>query len=206
MDKVSKRSNVRRKKSKGQKIDPEVFHAFMANYKRHAKRIFDWAYRILQDRQDAEDTLQEVCIAVQKHASQFRGQSQLSTWLYRVTFNAALQRLRRRKRHAALLPSCFTRNGRHVTPVVDWSSLSSVEDSTYRSELRHALVAALENLKPVDRCVVCLSEGEKFTDREIAQLLGLTLASVKSRLHRARLALRAELTVKLGFSSVLRFV
>jgi DNA-directed RNA polymerase specialized sigma24 family protein len=64
----------------------------------HSKRIADWANKLLQDRAEAEDTAQEVFLLVQKHAGQFRGQSHFSTWLYRITINAALQKLRRRER------------------------------------------------------------------------------------------------------------
>lgn len=183
--------------------EPQVFKAFIEDYPVYSRRIFECAFRILRDRSDAEDTVQEVCMTVQKHADQFHGHSQFATWLYRITFNAALQCLRQRRRQmklgTALQP--FTAEGRHAAPVVDWSRSNVLEDAAYQHELRRAIRRALDKLNPLDRRVVFLSDGEDRSDGEIAQLLGLTISAVKSRLHRARLVLRAELTKRLGKSA-----
>lgn len=203
-------SNVRRPKKNcqvksAQLAGAPIFQSFIADYHIHSKRIFECAYRVLQDHADAEDAVQEVFLRVQKHADQFSGKSQLSTWLYRIAFNVALECLRRRRRHKecgdAVLERRPTRERRRTEAAVDWLHVSDVEGDVYRGELRCAVKATLDHLRPMDRRVVYLSEAEDRSDREIAQLLGLTVSAVKTRLYRSRIALRAELASKVGYVS-----
>lgn len=169
----------------------------------YSKRVFRLAYRLLGNREEAEDAVQEVFLAVFQKAHTFRGNSQFSTWLHRLTVNAALCRLRRQKRRREVsyedfLPQ-FQEDGHHeVRPVVDWSH--EVEERSRNEELQQILRKALDQLKPVDKAVVVLSDIEGFSDREIAKSVGLTKSAVKTRLHRARLFLRGDLAVHLGYS------
>jgi len=138
-----------------------------------------------------------------KKIKTFRGNAQLSTWLYRLTVNAALGKLRRDKRnketaYEEYLPK-FQEDGHHlVRPVVDWSD--NLDEKYAKRELQELLKEALDELKPVDKAVVVLSDLEGLSDREIAGTLNLTVSAVKTRLHRARLFLRGNLAVHFGYS------
>ncbi len=134
----------------------------------------------------------------------FQGNSQFSTWLYRLTVNAALGRIRRSKKNQQVeyeeyLPK-FQKDGHHqVRPVVDWSD--SLDEKYSQKETRALLTQALDQLKPVDKSVVILSDVEGLSDKEIAETLNLTVSAVKTRLHRARLFLRGRLAVHFGHSA-----
>ena len=142
-------------------------------------------------------------LTLYEKASTFRGDAALTTWLYRLTANAALGRLRHRKRHPEVsmddyLPQ-FRDDGHHlVRPVVDWSS--DLERGVASEELRQLLHQAIEELPPLDRAVLVLSDFEELSNRDIGDALGLSVPAVKSRLHRARLFLRGKLAVSLGHS------
>jgi RNA polymerase sigma-70 factor (ECF subfamily) len=178
--------------------------ALEAVFNLHGKRLYHVAQRILGDAADAEEIIQDVLWTVYRKANAFKGDAQLSTWLYRLTVNAALGRLRRSKKkteveYQEFLPK-FRNDGHHlVRPVVDWSD--TLEEKYARQELHQLLALALGQLKPVDRSVVVLSDLEGFSDKETAVTLGLTVAAVKTRLHRARLFLRGKIAVALGQSA-----
>lgn len=177
--------------------------AFDQLFDLYSKKTFQIAYRLLRDRDEAEDTVQEVFLTLIQKAHTFRGNSQFSTWLHRLTINAALARLRRLKRRKEVsyedfLPQ-FQEDGHHqVRPVVDWSR--EVEERSTSEDLQQILARALEQLKPVHKAVVVLSDLEGFSDQEIAKSLGVTKSTVKTRLHRARLFLRGHLALHLGYS------
>jgi RNA polymerase sigma-70 factor (ECF subfamily) len=178
--------------------------AFDRIFALHSKKVFHIAYRLLGNRDEAEDAVQEVFLTVFQKANTFRGQAQFSTWLYRLAVNAALSRLRREKRRKEIsyeefLPQ-FQTDGHHKTrPVVDWSS--EVDHRSGNEELKQLLRNAFDQLKPMDKAVVVLSDVEGFSDQDIARSLKLTVSAVKTRLHRARLFLRGRLAVHLGYSA-----
>jgi RNA polymerase sigma-70 factor (ECF subfamily) len=177
--------------------------AFDALFQRHFPTVYRQAVRLVGNQAEAEEVVQEVFLTLYEKAQTFRGQSAFSTWLYRITMNAALSRLRRRKHTEALplddyLPR-FREDGHHlVRPVVDWSN--ELEGRLAQAELSRLLQEALEQLQPVDKAVVMLSDVEGLSDREIGTTLGLTVSAVKARLHRSRLFLRGKLAVSLGYS------
>ena len=177
--------------------------AFDAIFRRYVNQVYRRALRLLGNEADAEDVVQEVFLTVHRKIKTFRGQSEFSTWLYRLTVNAALGKLRQRKRSKEVLyddylPK-FQKDGHHlVRPVVDWSE--EIDSHRDNRELQQLLKQALEQLKPVDKAVVVLSDLEGFLDREIAKTLGLSVAAVKTRLHRSRLFLRGKLAIHLGYS------
>jgi RNA polymerase sigma-70 factor (ECF subfamily) len=121
--------------------------------------------------------------------------------LYRLTVSAALGRIRKRKQQSkieyeAYLPK-FHSDARHwVRPVVDWSD--TLDEKYAEHEIAVLIGNALDQLKPIDKSVVVLSDMEGFADREIAAVLQLTVSAVKTRLHRARLFLRGKLAGQLG--------
>jgi len=171
----------------------------------YSAKLYNVALRILGgDAYDAEEVIQDVFLTAFRKANMFRGHSQFSTWLYRLTVNAALGRIRRSSKtkevaYADFLPK-FQEDGHHqARPVIDWSD--SLDDSCCRREVQQLISQALDLLKPVDKSVVILSDLEGMSDREIAKTLNLTVSAVKTRLHRARLFLRGKLAVHFGRSS-----
>lgn len=178
--------------------------ALEALFNLHSAKLYNVALRILSgDRAEAEEVVQDVFLTAFRKAQMFHGNSQFSTWLYRLTVNAALGRIRRSKKtqqvqYDEFLPK-FQRDGHHqVRPVVDWSN--SLDEKYRQQEVRDLLAQALDQLKPADKSVVILSDLEGLSDKEIAATLNLTVSAVKTRLHRARLFLRGKLAVHFGHS------
>jgi len=171
----------------------------------HSAKLYNVALRILGgDASDAEEVVQDVFLSAFRKAAMFQGHSQFSTWLYRLTVNAALGRIRRGKKHKEVayeefLPK-FQKDGYHqVRPVIDWSD--TLDEKYSQHETFTLLAQALNQLKPLDKSVVVLSDLEGLSDKEIAETLNLTVSAVKTRLHRARLFLRGKLAVHFGHSA-----
>ena len=178
--------------------------AFDKIFSLYSKKVFQIAYRLLNNREEAEDAVQEVFLTVFEKAKTFRGQSQFSTWLYRLAVNAALSRMRRQKRRKEIpyeefLPQ-FQKDGHHqIRPVMDWSK--EIPAGSEQLEVRRALKSAMDLLRPIDKAVLVLSDVEEFSDQEIGEAVGLSTSAVKTRLHRARLFLRGKLAVSLGYAA-----
>jgi len=167
---------------------------------RHAARIYRVAFGVTRNDADAEEVVQDVFRALFDKADTFEGRSSLSTWLYRVTTNKAL-RTRQRKRvklEVSLedqLPTFLEdghRAGDRSFLLADWSA--GAEDEVLSSETRALVHRAIDMLPSHYRVVVVLRDIEELSNEEIAEILGEGVASVKSRLHRARMALREQLT------------
>ena len=175
----------------------EIFNLYSA-------RLYNVAHRILGAVADTEEVIQDVFWTAFREAKTFQGTAQFSTWLYRLTVNAALGKIRRSKKtreveYEEYLPK-FQEDGHHlVRPVVDWSN--TLDEKYATAEMQQLLAEALNQLKPVDKSVVVLSDLDGMSDKEIAATLGLTVSAVKTRLHRARLFLRGKLAVRLGYSA-----
>jgi RNA polymerase sigma-70 factor (ECF subfamily) len=132
--------------------------------------------RILGDTQDLEDAVQDAFIAIFRSIRSFRGQSRLSTWMYRVCANVALQRLRRRKRSRLTA----------VAEPPDWASDRNPEvEAATREGIRH-VYRLLERLSPKRRLVLVLHEIEGLGALEIAHIVGSNPLTVRTRLHYAR--------------------
>ena len=180
--------------------DPDAFEDLYAQY---AQRLYRQAIRMLNNAHEAEEVLQEVLITVYKKIKTFRGAAAFATWLYRLTANAAITKLRKRKRNREVdledyLPE-FDENGHYkVRPIVDWSQ--NLEAKLMNDEAQQVLRGALDELPPTDKAVVVLSDLESVSNKEIAKILGLTVPAVKARLHRSRLFLRGKIAVQLGRS------
>ena len=174
--------------------DPTAAERLVATYGDRAYRL---AIRITGSRQDAEEAIQDAFWSVVRKIDTFRGDSGFGSWLYRIVANAAYGTLRRgygRRLDRSLdeaLP-VFDEQGRPPEPITDWSP--RVDDPSLQSELRTVLTAALDELPPEYRAVVVLRDVEGLSHREISEVLGITVASAKSRVHRARLFLRKRLT------------
>jgi len=185
---------VRRLKARDEQALEIIFNLYSA-------KLYNVAHRILGEVADSEEVVQDVFWTAYRKAQSFRGNSQLSTWLYRLTVNAALGKIRRSKKkkeveYEEYLPK-FQKDGHHVVrPVVDWSD--TLDERYANQEMQQLLKDTLDQLKPVDKSIIVLSDLEGMSDKEIALTVGLTVSAVKTRLHRARLFLRGKLAVHLG--------
>jgi RNA polymerase sigma-70 factor (ECF subfamily) len=208
---VSRPIESRRKRTSGkndsaliERLKAGEQEALEAIFNLYSAKLYNVAHRILGDIADTEEVIQDVFWTAYRKAKTFRGNSQFSTWLYRLTINAALGRVRRSKKNKEVeyeeyLPQ-FQEDGHHlVRPVVDWSN--TLDENYAKQELQQLLKEALDQLKPIDKSVVVLSDLQGMSDKEIAATLGVTVSAVKTRLHRARLFLRGKLAVQLGHSA-----
>lgn len=167
---------------------------------RHAARVFRVAYGITRNEADAEEVVQDVFLSLFEKIGAFEERAALGTWLYRVTTNAAL--LRRRGKRLELevsledqLPSFKDdghRAGERSFLLADWSA--SAEEEMLCGEIQDHVRRAIDMLPPHYRAVVMLRDIEELSNEEAAEILGEPVSSIKSRLHRARMALREQLT------------
>jgi RNA polymerase sigma-70 factor (ECF subfamily) len=154
--------------------------AFDALLRRHDARMRALAYRLMADRHRMDDALQEAYLKAYRALPRFRAGSDFGTWLYRITYNACIDEIRKRKRHPLSV----------VDPIDPTSGRPGPERTVSASEtVRHA-----HSGLPIDqRVTVVLVDGEGFDHREAAEILGVAPGTVASRLHRARTALRGIL-------------
>lgn len=160
----------------------------------YAPRMLSLARRMLRCEQDADDAVQDAFISIFRKAHTFSGASRLWTWLHRITINASLMRLRSMERHAAietLLPT-FLDDGHHVRCPTSWQDKDPLAHLS-KNETREAVRRTIELLPPAYREVLLLRDIEELDADEVATLLGITHGNVKTRLHRARQALRTLL-------------
>jgi RNA polymerase sigma-70 factor (ECF subfamily) len=173
--------------------------AFGALLRRHQGKVYRLAMNMTRSPQDAEEVTQDVFLAVYRKIGEFDGRAAFSTWLYRVASNAALMKLRGRRSEPHLSIEeegpAFAPDGHFARPVADWSELP--EDRLLSAERRRVLEQAIDALPPDYKAVVVLRDVEGLSNPEVAEVLGATVLAVKSRLHRARLALRERLAAYL---------
>jgi RNA polymerase sigma-70 factor (ECF subfamily) len=164
----------------------------------HSGRMLSVCRRILRDNEEAKDAVQEAFVSAFRALHSFEGASQLGTWLHRIAVNAALMRLRARKRRSEesiddLLPG-FTDDGLPRIQPVDWtpSALHLVEQRETRDVVRDCI----DRLPEIYRLVVLLRDIEQLDTAETAGVLGVSPSVVKVRLHRAHHALRGLLAIR----------
>ena len=160
----------------------------------YGAKIYQLAFRYLRNREDAEEVAQDVLLKVHQKIEAFRGDAALSSWIYRITFNAAMSRLREFKQHlpSAAEPATDEETGRPLRrDVVDWSPLA--DEETLRKEMRQALVRALKEMPALYRAPVILRDVQGLTTEEASAVLHVKEQTLKSRLHRGRLMLREQL-------------
>lgn len=168
--------------------------AFTELVKRYERKIYRIAKNITQNDEDAEDVLQDAFLKAYEHLSGFQGQSRFYTWIVRIAVNEALMKLRKRKgdRFVSLDEPIDTGEEEVKREVAVWEG--NPEEQYSKEELQRILNEAVETLKPDFRTVFTLRDIEELSTEETAEALGISIPAVKSRLLRARLALREKLT------------
>ncbi len=171
--------------------DREEFARLVDEY---STRIYRVVLKILNDPLDAEDVLQETFIKAFRSLPMFEGRSSLSTWLYRIAVNEALMTVRKRKDVAVSIDEERESGDEQSEPVeiADWCCLP--ESDLLNAESRQFLDRAMQSLTPALRAVFLLRDIEGLSVKETADALDLSEAAVKTRLLRARLKLREELS------------
>ena len=177
--------------------DAEAIERLLAAY---GDRVFRLAYGVTRNEADAEEVVQDVFLTVFRKHESFEGRSALSSWIYRITMNAALNRRRGKRQEVetsldADLPSFLAdghRAGDRAYLLADWSE--TPEDAVLSGESRTVLRRVIDGLPDHYRAVLVLRDVEGLSSEEVAAALGDSVSSVKSRLHRARMIVREQLT------------
>lgn len=157
----------------------------------YGKRIYNYCYRMTGNKEDAEDIAQEVFIKAYRSLNGFRHNSQFSTWLYRIAYNACIDHHRKKKAVTVPIVRSDGDNDNQVKDIV--SDGLSLEGEVLMHERKNAVHSAIEKLRPEYRTVVLLREIDGLSYDEIAGVLNIPLGTVKSYISRAREELRSTL-------------
>ena len=168
---------------------------------RYGSRIFQLALRHMKNREDAEEVTQDVLMKVYRKVGAFRGDAALSSWIYRITFNTAMSRLRNtrlaraaeQERDRAMAAEAALDQPRTPRQTADWSQIP--DELMLRTQLRHAVAQAIRELPEIYRAPVMLRDIEGLSTEEASSRLKLKDQTLKTRLHRGRLMLRERLRV-----------
>lgn len=164
----------------------------------YGPRIFQLAFRYVRNHEDAEEVVQDVLLKVFRKIEMFRGDSALSSWIYRITFNTAMSRLRRTKatRLAEVteleIGTSSSEDGPSALDPADWSHMA--DEEMLRRQLRERVVSAVGDLPAIYREPVILRDLRGMSTEEASTRLRVKDQTLKSRLHRGRLLLRDRLT------------
>ena len=167
-------------------VGPEV-EGFEKLVEEHSNFVYNVAYRMMGNPEDAEDVAQDAFTSAYRAFERFRGESRVTTWLYRITTNAALMRLRKTK-----LARALTQTGLEDVEVPDWTASPARE--AVNSELKDKLQEGISRLEPSLRAAVVLRDIQGLNSAEAAEAMDITVSALKSRLHRARVLLRKFLS------------
>ena len=176
---------------KAQKGDIEAFEALVSAYQ---KKVFNIAFRMIGNLEDASDVSQEVFVKVYKSMKDFRGQSSFSTWIYRITVNVCMDELRKAKNKKVIYidEDIRTDDGEMKREIED--DAPGPESIIEGLELKQVVSDAINALLPDHRVVLVLRDIQDFSYEEISRILNIPQGTVKSRINRARLILKDVLT------------
>ena len=173
--------------------DRAALEALLAH---HQSQIYRFGLRICRDPEDARDVLQDTMLAMARGVRDFRGASSISTWLYTIARSFCIKK-RRRSVHAPTEERSLDAEGsREAAALVD--EARNPDEALAGKQVERALEEAIAALDPMYREVLVLRDVEGLTAPEVAEVLGINVQAVKSRLHRARLAVRAHVAPRLG--------
>jgi len=181
--------------------DASALEALMSRY---GSRVYRLAHGITRNSADAEEIVQDVFLQMVRKGGAFEGRAALGSWIYRVTTNVALNKRRGKRREVETsLEECLPtweadghRSGPRAFLVADWSGRPDAE--LLSGEARRILEEAIDRLPEHYRAVLVLKDVEELTNEDVAASIGDSVSAVKTRLHRARMALRELLTRRLG--------
>ncbi len=165
----------------------DIERQFTEIVEQYSDLAYSVAFRMLRNAEDAEDAVQEAYISAFKALPNFKGQSKLSTWLYRIVVNACLMKIRKDKSRSKYISENL------FDDALVYDQKNDPEDAAVNSELRSTLENGLDLLSPDLRAVVVLRDIQGLSTEESAEALDISIASLKSRLHRARVQLRKHL-------------
>ena len=164
----------------------------------YGTKIFQLAFRYLRNKEDAEEVTQDVLFKVYRNVGSFRGDAALSSWIYRITFNASMSRLRtaryqRAREDDRLIASAEgdEAGGFPRPEIADWSQMA--DEGMLRSQLRRRVLSAILALPAIYRAPVVLRDLQGMSTEEASAMLRVKDQTLKSRLHRGRLILRKQL-------------
>jgi RNA polymerase sigma-70 factor (ECF subfamily) len=171
---------------RAQQDDERAFGELVTRYE---SKVYSLAMKMLRNPEDAEDVLQETFLRAYRGIKSFKGNSTFSTWIYRITANSALMRLRKKQLPQVSIEDSDERE----TPIsiVDWAP--GPVEQLLNKEMQRVMDEAIETLPPEFRQVFILRDVEELSNGDVAEILDLSVAAVKSRLHRARLKVRNRL-------------
>ncbi len=184
----------------------EVFDRFVESFR---TRLFQYSYLMCGHREDAEEVAQDTLLQVFENFGQLREPERVRPWIFRIAKNACL--MKRRKSVFAptqelsldeLMPAVRQEDGPRKIEIADWSALP--DDQLLRSELKDVLAEAIRQLPEIYRTVILLRDIEELSTEETAQILDISTDTVKTRLHRARLAVRQKLDTYLRAGAEVR--
>lgn len=160
--------------------DEEAFEKLILSYE---GKIYNMCFYLLKNKEDAMDASQEVCIKIYKSIDKFKGESKFSTWIYRITYNTCIDFIKKRK------------NELSYDEVIDTDTHRDdrIEDIIESKELKYEIKRCIMKLSEDFRTIVIFRDIEGLSYQEIAEILNIEVGTVKSRLNRAREALRNEL-------------
>lgn len=175
--------------------DPGAFERFVDYFR---GKVFHYSWLMCGHREDAEEVAQETLLKVFESGGQLREPQKVKSWVFRIAKNACLMK-RRRSLYAPteelsldeFMPAKWSENGQMRVQIADWSRLP--DDMLLRSEMKRLLERAIQQLPVLYRTVILLRDMEELSTHETAQILDITEDLVKTRLHRARLAVRQKL-------------
>lgn len=181
-----------------QERDERAFEEMVGLYQ---NKVFNLVYRMIGNQEEAEDLAQEVFVTVFKSVDSFRGEAKFSTWLYRIAANHCKNRMkylgRRSYKQTGELDEAAEREAQNAQPSSLHPRVDGPDAVLEGLELERAVQRAMQALDPEHREVIVLRDIEDLSYEEIAEITGVELGTVKSRLHRARLQLK-ELMAKSG--------
>jgi len=164
----------------------------------YGAKIYQLAFRYLRNKEDAEEIAQDVLFKVHRNVAEFRGDAALSSWIYRITFNAAMSRLRsgayQRAQEEQRLAAASETDDMDARPRIepaDWSALA--DEQLFKSQVRRRMFEAILALPAIYRAPVLLRDIQGMSTEEASAMLRVKDQTLKSRLHRGRLMLRKQL-------------
>jgi RNA polymerase sigma-70 factor (ECF subfamily) len=169
--------------------DKEAFEKILEKY---TEKVFHLSMRITRNQQDAEDVLQDVFTTIFAKINSFQERSAFSSWLFRITVNTAYMKLRTRKKHTTINIADINLSDQN-----SWagkrSDTNDITFMTIRSELKNKLTDAIKTLPEDYQTIFILRDVDGLSNKDVSDVLSISVPAVKSRLHRARLSLRKQL-------------